>query len=379
VAIDLPHVPPKQLGPEEKYRESAERFEQWKQNGVLVQDQAPALYLYEQNYTWAGRTYCRRAMLAGVRATSLGEDVIPHEHTFAGPKADRLRLTEVTSTQLSPIFGFYNDPIGVTDRLAAAASDEPDLSAEFGGVRENLWIVTDEKVIAEISEALRDIPVYIADGHHRYTTAMNYCDSLRESGEIDEQHPANFVLFALAAKDDPGLVILPYHRMLAGLAADFDIAALSDSVPALEWQLLQSEDADLSDADAFLAPYGETAMALVSGDEIWIARLSDPGAMDSAAADKCEAWRRLDVSILQVLIVDGALEQFKTDDYEATYTPDGNRARDNAAGEGRLSIILQGTPLSAVESIANLGESMPHKSTYFYPKISTGMVLKPLT
>ncbi|MCD4824277.1 MAG: DUF1015 domain-containing protein [Phycisphaerae bacterium] len=379
VAIDLPHVPPKDLGPEEKYLASAALLQQWQQSGALVQDDKPALYAYEQSYTWAGQTYTRRAMLAGVRATPLGEDVIPHEHTFAGPKEDRLKLTTVTNTQMSPIFGFYNDPAGAYDKLRTAANSEPDLSGEMDGVTEKLWIVTNEKVIAEIAADLASVPVYIADGHHRYTTAMNYAKSLRDAGEIDQQHETNFVMFALVAGDDKGLLVLPTHRVVRGLVEDFSLEKLRQAMPSFDWQKVETPDVDLADADAFLRPLGEGTMAIVTAGEMWTARLTDPQAMVEAAPDQCDAWRALDVAVLHELILDKALAAFKTDDFGIEYTPDGNIARDMVkSGDAQVAFCLQGTPLQAVIDVADAAASMPHKSTYFYPKLATGMVLKPL-
>ncbi len=379
VAVDLPHVPPKELGPDEVYKASATLLEQWQSSGVMQQDDEPALYLYEQTYCWAGQTYARRAMLAGVRATPLGKDVIPHEHTFSGPKADRLKLTTTTKTQLSPIFGFYEDPIGVTDKLAAAAGEKPDLVGELSGVTEKLWAVKDKKTIDEIQQALAKNPVYIADGHHRYTTAMNYRDALLSAGLIDAGHQSNYVMFALVARSDPGLLVLPTHRLVSGLNSEFSLEKLRDALPEFEWTKCSTLDVDLGNADAYLQPFGPGAMAFVAGEEMWIGKLTDKQAMTKVAPDQCDAWRELDVAILYELISERALALWKTDAFEVNYTADGNAARD----EGRrkdisLAIIMQGTPLQAVEAVADVGESMPHKSTYFYPKLATGMVLKPL-
>ena len=380
IAVDLPHVPPKDLGPEEAYLGAAKLLNEWKKSGVLVQEKAPALYAYEQSYSWAGKTFSRRAMFAGVRSTPLGEDVIPHEHTFDGPKADRLKLTECTKTQLSPIFGFYNDPIGVTDRLLSAAKTEPTIFGTLNGITEKLWVIDDPQTISDIRKALGDVPVYIADGHHRYTTTMNYAKALRDTGKIDADHEANFVLFALVARNDPGLLVLPTHRLVSGLSEKATVKRVCKKLAqTFECKKLEDTNPDLSDTDAYLKPFGAGAMLLLDEKEMWVIRLTDPKAMVEVTPDECDDWRKLDVAILQKLIIDKALNEWKTDDFAVEYTPDGNIARKTVqSGGAKLSILMQGTPLDAVEKIANTGSSMPHKSTYFYPKIATGMILKPL-
>ena len=379
VAVDLPHMPPKTVGPDAVYEAAAKRLAQWQADGTLVQADAPAMYVYEQSYSWAGVEYVRRAVLAGVRATPLGEDVIPHEHTFDGPKADRLKLTQATQMQLSPIFGFYNDPIGTVDVLRASAG-EPIVTAKLQGVTEKLWAVTDAAAIGQVQDALASVPVYIADGHHRYTTAMNYRDALRDAGKIDSEHEANFVLFALVAGDDAGLIVLPTHRVAAGLTDAFSPQALADALgDAFEVQPMADAAMDLSNADDALSPIGVHGMALSWQDQLWSIRLVNADAMGAVAPDQPQAWRDLDVAILHELILDRALASFKSDGFEISYTPDGNLARTQVqSGQADAAFLLQSTPVAAVEAVANAPASMPHKSTYFYPKLATGMILKPV-
>lgn len=381
VAVDLPHVPPKEVGPDAEYQGAAELLGRWQSSGVLRRDARPAIYAYEQTFTWAGRTYRRRSMIAAVRATPLGQDVLPHEHTFAGPKADRLKLMQYTRMQLSPIFGFYDGEPEAIETLWRATERLTPVTGELNGVGERLWVIDDAAVIGEVAAALATLPVYIADGHHRYTTALNYRDGLKAAGAIDEQHEANFVMFVLVPGDDAGLLILPTHRIVRGLASDFSIEKLMSAEDEFDWRQVAVSDGQLADADGFLRTFGPTAMGFVDGQagKIVIATLRGPEAMDEAAPEQLPAWRRLDVAILHRLIIDKALRMWATPEQSIDYTPDSASVLGACRGSGRpLGIFVQSTPLSSVSTIARAGSVMPHKSTYFYPKLATGMVLKPL-
>ena len=376
VEVDLPHVPPKEVGPEGVYAAAAAALADWKASGLMAQDADASLYAYEQTYTWAGKTYVRRAMIAAVRATALGEDVIPHEHTFAGPKADRLKLTEQTRTQLSPIFGFYDDSAGASEALWSAAAGEPDLHGQLRDVGEKLWAVSDPDVIAKVAGALRDTPVFIADGHHRYTTAMNYRDSL---GDIPADHPANFVTFVLVAMDDPGLIILPTHRLISGLG-DFDFAEFVEATSdVMDYEDVRLRGENLADVDAYLRGVGPHAMAFAPNDPTsgCIGVPKDLSVMERLAPDECQAWRDLDVSILQRMLIEDRLAPLAGDDMTIEYSADALAALNTVrTGGADLVVFVQATPLDAVKRIATAGAFMPHKSTYFYPKLATGMVLR---
>ena len=383
VAVDLPHVPPKELGPHEAYEQAAATLAKWTSWGVIRQDAEAAIYVYEQRFTWAGREYARRAMVCGVRGTELGGDVIPHEHVFPGPLADRLELTRQTRMQLSPIFGFYDDPGGAVSKLLAQAAEaRPVGIAVLRGVAERLWAIRDEHAIATISEAMRDVPVFIADGHHRYTTAMNYRNSLAEGGRIDDDHEANFVMFALVARDDPGLLILPTHRLFTNLNESGSVERLAEASPAFSWRRCGcAEEIGAAGIEALLGCARPGAMAFVSGKStvLWIVALARPEAMREAAPDQTAEWRRLPPAILHTLIMEKALQPWAGRELSVEYTADMREVvRACRSGRAQLGAILPSIPIHSVEAIARSGSSMPHKSTYFYPKIATGMVLKPL-
>ena len=382
VAVDLPHVPPNELGPDEAYQQAASTMDDWRCSGVLLQEPSPAIYAYEQSFSWAGKSYSRRGMICAIRASEPGGDVIPHEHTFAGPRADRLKLTEYTRMQISPILGFFDDPQSTVESLLwQAAEGTPTAQGQLHEVVERLWPVTNEGVIGEIAAAVRDVPVFIADGHHRYMTALSYAASLRAGGQSDDDHEANFVMFCVVSRRDPGLLVLPTHRVISGLSDSFTVPSLVKKLVEFDWQRCSVDDADLHDADSFLRRYGKGAMAFIGAEpaEIWIGRLRDPEAMAVVAGEEIEARRGLDVSVLHKLVIDKALDSWRTDGLSMDYTPDGKTVLAACqSGRAQLGVCLRSTPLEAIQQIAQAGATMPHKSTYFYPKLATGMVLKAL-
>ena len=377
VAVDLPHCPPAEVGPDSAYRAAAETLAAWQVDGTMVREGRPALYAYRQDFTWAGRSYQRRAIVAAVRLAAFGEGVWPHEKTFAGPKADRLKLNRATGMQLSPIFGFYEDAPAAAEALfAAVANRPPDLHGELGGVRQRLWAVCDETPVARVREELGGKDLFIADGHHRYTTALNYREEL---GDLPADHPANFAMFVLAAMDDPGLIILPTHRLIRGLR-DFDPRRLAvQARGVLDFAPVELSPEDVADADRFLSPHGPQAMAMAVGPAAWVVTLRDVAVMSQVAPEALPAVRELGVSILHRLVIDRYLADCKTNEMMIDYMADGPAALAAVrAGRADAAFFLPATPLETVAAVARAGGVMPHKSTYFYPKPATGMVLYPL-
>jgi uncharacterized protein (DUF1015 family) len=227
--------------------------------------------------------------------------------------------------------------------------------------------------------------VFIADGHHRYTTALSYRKQLEAAGQLTDDHEANFVMFALVAKDDPGLLILPTHRLFSNLDPAGSVEKLAKALPEFSWKKLGVAGSGAEGAQAvekLLAGASPSAMALVSGvsAELWLAELTQPEAMVAAAPDENDTWRALPSAIISKLIIDKGLKRWSpcgspTVEYTASTAEAIDACR---GGRAQLAVCLKGIPIEAVEAIARLGSSMPHKSTYFYPKIATGMVLKPL-
>ncbi len=382
VAVDLPHTPPKEVGPRAEYEQAASLLDRWKRRQVLIQETAPAIYLCREDYTWAGKKFSRREIICSVRLTPPGRDIIPHEQTFKGPIADRLMLTEHTRMQMSAVMGFFDDAGGeAMDALISAAGDAPHAIGRLEDVDVAMWAIDDAEAISAAAKALKDTPVFIADGHHRCATAMEYRDRMRKGENIGPDHPANFITFAMSAGDDPGLKILPTHRIIKNLRRDFSPDHLIQSADAFDWRRLECAPRGLNDTDEFLAAAGAQALVLVTPQPgmVWVGELKDPRAMKRAAPEKSDTWRSLGVAVAQKLIIEGPLDKWRADDTAVEFTPHAEKVVQKcAAGEAQLGICLRSTPIDAVRRIAQAGGAMPHKSTYFYPKPPTGMVLRPL-
>ena len=240
VHIDLPYFPPGQAGPDAVYLAANAKLQDWIASQAVVQDGAPRFYRYRQVFTFAGKTYTRLCMFAVLRLGAFGTgQVFPHEQTFGGPIADRLKLMQATSCQLSPIFGLVQMPLH--EMLAKLPADTAGAwRADLDGVHNEVTPISDAAAIDQLRKALAPLPVYIADGHHRYKTALAYRDWLAEQqgGSLPADHPANFVMLGVMAMEDPGNLVLPTHRIVEGLTAQRLAALREGTKDTLTWQNL---------------------------------------------------------------------------------------------------------------------------------------------
>src|SRR5947209_7520762 len=221
IRLILNQESPSDTEADNRYTRAANTLRDWQRDDVLIQDSARSLYVYHQDFEVEGQRFTRKGFLARVRLEPFGSGrIYPHEETLAGPKADRLKLFRATHMNLSPVFGLYPDPQGaVTAELEKAVGRSLPLEAvDHLGVTSRLWPVHDQHTVSAVTGLLGPKPVFIADGHHRYETGLRYLEERREAGEVrDEEAPANFILMMLVSMSDPGLVILPTHRLISGL------------------------------------------------------------------------------------------------------------------------------------------------------------------
>lgn len=364
VAVDLPHLPPKSAGPPAAYDEAATTLNAWLDDGTLTQDQKPAFYLYHQEFTYGGTTYTRRKFIARVRLRPFEEGIIlPHELTFGGPKEDRLALMKATRCQLSSIFGLYSDPKDVIGKAFAPTTEHrPDAQGTLDGVTNKLWIVTETSLIDAIVATMGTKKLYIADGHHRYGTALMYRDFVRqqEGGELRINHPANFCMFVLASMDDPGCLILPYCRALANVSLDTVLEAWADGV----------EPCGVGSADLVLE---DGATGRQTG-----AKFTNRPALRSIEPGQCDPWYDLDYAYLHRYLIDGLLKNKLGADPAVRYVKSEDDAKATARAESGVALLTRATPMAHLRAVSEAGGFMPQKSTYFYPKLATGLTLNPL-
>jgi uncharacterized protein (DUF1015 family) len=364
VRIDLPQG-------EDPYESAAAELASWERDRVVVRDERPALWALAQEFVGPdGQRRTRRGFLARVRVEEYGAGRIrPHERTHPGPKQDRLMLTRATKANLSPIFSLYDDPAGEAwGALGPATSGEQwgETTDEDGTVN-RLWRVDGDDAIQTIKRALGRTELLIADGHHRYETARVYAE------EVGGDGPHRYVLMCLVALQDPGLAVFPTHR----LVRVEDREALRQTIESeFEVERLTSTDALVPESN------NRVRIGYLSGEGPAMLALKDQAIADAALEGHAEPYRRLDTAVLEALILKGTLNM-SDDDIDhlngLAYARDARHAIElieKQQYDG--AFFMAPTPVERVQAVARSGESMPPKSTYFFPKVPTGLVFNPL-
>ncbi|HLH13581.1 MAG TPA: DUF1015 domain-containing protein [Solirubrobacteraceae bacterium] len=377
VAVDLPQAEPGSTSEQDPYVAAGETFAGWQRVGALVRDERPALWAHTQDYTGPdGSSRTRRGFFCRVRIEDYGPGrVRPHERTHPGPKEDRLRLTRATRANISPIFSLYSDPQQAAWRALAPATEERPWAqiGDADGTVHQLWRVADPAAIAAVQDAARTSELLIADGHHRYETMHAYAEELGGEGEH------RYILMCLVALEDPGLTVFPTHRLIGGLD--------EERLGALEQALRRDFDVEEVPEREVAPPPGGGPLQLgffaASDERSLRLTLKDQAIADAALADRSEAYRRLDTGVLETLLLKNALGY---SDEDIAHFNGMFYARDTAealsmvrSGTYQAAFLMRPTPVEQVREVAAEGENMPPKSTYFFPKLLTGLLFNPLS
>ncbi|MGE5551659.1 MAG: DUF1015 domain-containing protein [Bacteroidota bacterium] len=363
-----------------KYTRARGYLDDWRRRGVLVHENTPAVYLYRQDFQVPeGGRAARSGLIADLALSPFGEGVVrPHERTLSKPKEDRLRLMRATGFQLSQIFMLYEDPDGALRASLEVRPEEPAADLiDPEGVRHRLWPLTEAGTIDRLRSFFAPRPVYIADGHHRYETALAYRDELQRRGL--PLGDAGRVAVVLVDLDQPGLVVFPTHRAVHALAS-WDEGAFRRRLEEF-FRLVPYEGSprDLA-RDVAKQPH---AFGFVFRDASYKAILADEAAaMAAMPQERAPAWRRLDVSLLHSLVLGRILgldDEAQAKQTNLIYTREADEAAAMTVdGRAQFSVLLGPTPVRQVKDVADAGETMPQKSTYFWPKLLSGLVLKEL-
>lgn len=367
-----------------RYTRAASHLDAWRGDGLFIQDK-PAIYLYEQKFSSGNKDYVRRGFFAKLRLSEWGkEGVYPHEKTLSGPKQDRLDLMRSTRGNLEPIFGLVTDPKGEIESCLTSLVDyEPFLNIDQDDVENRLWVVDQEDAIHRLLSLMPEPEIYIADGHHRYETALAYQAEVREKIRQAGQVPplrgdldCDYILMFFVPDSDLGLVIWPTHRLVYGLK-DFKPEQFLKNCEKNFTVKPSSPDTVEMDLAASETPaFGFT----VDGKTIYSLSLKNRDAMNERHADAVEAWKVLDVSVLHSLIMDDLLgidegKLLRKENIIYSKSLDETLAETAAHKDGvQCAFILRDTPMQQVRDIAEAGAVMPQKSTYFYPKPLSGMM-----
>ena len=371
VRIDLP------VG-DDPYQEAARQLAEWRAENVIIRDETPAIWVLEQDYTGPdGESRTRRGFLARVRVENYGPGRIrAHERTHPGPKEDRLRLTRATHANLSPIFSLFSDPAGAAwSALAPHIARDPwSTATDEDDTANRLWRVVDEQAIEQVKQAVAHSELLIADGHHRYETARVYADEVGGEGE------QCYVLMCLVTLQDPGLTVFPTHRLI------------KDTTPAQREALATAlrRDFEIEELGGVseLAPGPQPPDRIVLGyldshfRRPFRLTLRDQAVADAALQGHAEPYRHLDTAVLEALILKGALGLTDEDIdhlHQLGYARDADQAIELVQrGAYDAAFLMAPPPIEIVQAVADSGETMPPKSTYFFPKVPTGLVFNPL-
>lgn len=382
IRLELGKTSPNDNDSDNRYTRAAKYLKEWLAAGVLAHEDQSAVYLYEQEFDARGEKKVRSGFITTVQANDYSKgEVLPHEETLPKHKADRLNLMKATQANFSPIFGLYSDPEHIIEEALAKAkgSRKPDAEVTDGqGVINRLWVVSEPETLQTVVREMESKKIFIADGHHRYETAVNFGKEMAAEGKQGYDN----LMICLVNLFNEGLVVFPTHRvvknvanlnipsLLQGLANDFAVEELPSGT-------------SLNNFIDELETRGQSSHAFglyTNEQKYYLLTLKDESRLDSLKLEgRSAAWKRLDVSILHTLILENLLgigSQQRADESNLIYVRDEETAKNFADdGTAQLVFFMNSTKVQEVTDIATGGEKMPQKSTFFFPKVITGMVM----
>jgi uncharacterized protein (DUF1015 family) len=358
-----------------KHTRACSTFNQWLKERVLLIDHVPSFYIHEHCFTYQNIRKRRLGLTACIRLEPWeNKTVFPHENTVPGIKSDRLELMRACPANFSPLFGLYED-LGhkVTKLLTVQAGRKPAIDIAEGGETHKLWVANEPEFVQRVSHFLASKPIYIADGHHRYETALAYRDERKqETKHFKGTEAFNFVMITLVSFSDPGLEVLPVHRLIRNLSTD--TLDKFRSILETHFELLS---APMNEGLPDMAGTVTRVLGLEPGNVVALKLRQPMSLKEIMPAGHSEAYKRLSISILQHAVIDRLTALDKN--CSIAYTPNAIEARRLVEnGECQLAFLLNTIPVSTIKTISDSHDRMPGKSTYFYPKLPTGLVINRL-
>jgi uncharacterized protein (DUF1015 family) len=359
-----------------KHTRACTTFNQWLKDRVLLTDHVPSFYIHEHCFTFQNMRKRRLGLMACVKLEPWEKKIIfPHENTVPGIKSDRLDLMRACPVNFSPLLGLYED-LGqkVTKLLAVQCGRKPAIDFDEAGETHKLWVANEPEFVQRVSHFLASKPIYIADGHHRYETALAYRDERRqETKHVKGNEAFNFVMITLVSFSDTGLVVLPVHRLIRNLSADALTKLRSTLETYFELVSLPLAEGGVPE----IAGATTRVLGLEPGKIVALKIRHSSAFKEMMPEVHSEAYKRLDISIVQHLVIDKLTALDK--DSNIVYTPNALEARQLVeSGEYQLALLMNPVAAATIKTIANSNDKMPGKSTYFFPKLPTGLVINRL-
>ncbi len=355
-----------------KYKRAAITLQQWLLQGILQVDRVPCFYLHDQHFDYLGEKRVRRGLIARVKLEPWGSGIYPHEETYSKAKDDRLQLMQTCQASFSPLLSLYqDDKQRVASILAEASQAKPLIEIAHSGERHVVWAITNSKIQQQIKRSLAAQPLYMADGHHRYETALDY---QRERASavptFSGKEALNYVMMTLVDFSDPGLVVLPIHRLvrgispsvLAGLKNRLEAFFILESVPLVRDLIGSSKSSHLG------------VLGLEPGCLVFLKERQDVSVGAMMPGNRSQAYREFSLSLLNHIILDKVLSGAK--DLDIAYSVNAIEAYQQIRERKyQLAFLLNPPQPETVKAIADANDRMPRKSTYFYPKLPAGLII----